>query len=230
MATVTERLRELSARVLSIQEEERRRISRDLHDDIGQSVTALKFGLHRLAASPRLSGPAAALASECIGMADATLERVRKLAYDMRPPQLDQFGLEEALHWLVERQRAATGLDIKCHFNGLLTRRFAHGMESACYRITQEALSNASRHADASSILVAAEASPRALTLTVRDDGKGFDTRSPARRAVKPTSLGLISMDERARLAGGKLTVQSDPGQGTIIRAVFRMAAPRKAP
>ena len=227
---VAERLRVLSARVLSIQEEERRRISSDLHDDIGQSVTALKFGLHRLASAPRLGGAATALVSECIGMADATLERVRQLAYDMRPPQLDQLGLEEALHWLVERQRAATGLDIKSHFNGLLNRRFGQAMESACYRIAQEALSNASRHAGASSILVAVEASPRALTLTVRDDGKGFDPRTVARRAVKSSSLGLISMEERARLAGGRLAVQSDPGHGTIIRAVFRMAAAPKAP
>lgn len=227
---VAERLRVLSARVLSIQEEERRRISSDLHDDIGQSVTALKFGLHRLASTSRLGGAATKLVSECIGMADATLERVRQLAYDMRPPQLDEFGLEDALHWLVERQRASTGLDIKCHFNGLLNRRFELAKESACYRIAQEALSNASRHAGASSILVAVEASPRALTLTIRDDGKGFDARTVARRAVKSSSLGLISMDERARLAGGRLAVQSDPGQGTIIRAVFRTSAPPKAP
>ncbi len=227
---VDERLRVLSARVLSIQEEERRRISSDLHDDIGQSVTALKFGLHRLASTPRLGGGATKLVSECIGMADATLERVRQLAYDMRPPQLDQLGLEEAVHWLVERQRAATGIDIKCHFNGLLNRRFGQAMESACYRIAQEALSNASRHAGASSILVAVEASARALTLTVRDDGRGFDASPGARRAPKSSSLGLISMDERAQLAGGRLVVQSDPGQGTIIRAVFPMPKMPKAP
>jgi len=225
---VAERLRVLSARVLSIQEEERRRISSDLHDDIGQSVTALKFGLHRLASTPRLSGDAVSLVSACIGMADATLERVRQLAYDMRPPQLDQLGLEEAVHSLVERQRAATGLDIKCHFNGLLNRRFSPAIESASYRITQEALSNATRHARASSILVAVEASQRALTVMIRDDGTGFDARSLARRVAKTSSLGLVSMDERATLAGGRLSVDSDAGQGTIIRATFPVKpAPR---
>ncbi len=218
-----ERLRVLSARVLSIQEDERRRISRDLHDDIGQSVAALNFGLHRLASSPELSDEGNTLVSECIGMADATLERVRQLAYDIRPAQLDPLGLEEALIWLVNRQRALTSLNIKCHFNGLLNRRFAPTMETACYRIAQEALSNATRHARAASILVLVEASARALTLVVRDDGAGFDTRAVARRAVKSSSLGLISMDERATLAGGRLTVSSDLGHGTTIRAVFNL-------
>jgi signal transduction histidine kinase len=217
------RLRVLSARVLSIQEEERRHISRDLHDDVGQSLAALKFCLHRLL--PLSQGEAHALVTDCIGMADSTLERVRSLSREMHPPELDALGLEEALRSLVERLRAASAQDNKCHFNGLLNRRFPLGMESACYRIAQEALGNATRHAGASSILLTLEAGPRLLTLTVRDDGRGFDTRKAARRALKAASLGLISMDERARLAGGRLTVRGNPGQGAIIRAVFRCAS-----
>jgi signal transduction histidine kinase len=217
---VDARLRVLSARVLSIQEEERRRISRDLHDDIGQSLTALKFGLFRIAPAPGTE--AAAHHAECVALADTTLARVRQLAYDMRPPELDELGLEEALRWLVERQRAATGLDVKSHFNGLLGRRLPPAMASACYRIAQEALSNATRHAHASSILVVVEATADVLRLTVRDDGRGFD----ARAARKPTGgLGLISMSERANLAGGRLTIQGEPGQGTMVRAFFRLAA-----
>jgi signal transduction histidine kinase len=218
---VNERLRVLSARVLSIQEEERGRISRDLHDDIGQSLTALKFGLFRMAPAP---GSGAALQhAQCVALADATLARVRQLAYDMRPPELDELGLEEALRWLVERQRAVTGLAVKCHFNGLLARRLPPAIESACYRIAQEALSNATRHANAASILVAVEATPKRLRLTVRDDGKGFDARA-AGAALKPTGgLGLIGMVERANLAGGRLTIEGEPGNGTMVRAVFRL-------
>ena len=218
------RLRVLSARVLSIQEEERRHISRDLHDDVGQSLAALKFCLHRLV--PMTKGPAAALVSECLGMADATLERIRQLSRDMHPPELDALGLEEALRALVEGLRTATGLDVKCHFNGLLARRFAPEVESAAYRIAQEALGNATRHAKASSILLVVEGSSRGLTVTVRDDGLGFDERDAKRRALKASSLGLISMGERAILAGGKLTVRGNPGHGAIIRADFR-ARPR---
>jgi signal transduction histidine kinase len=214
--TDNDRLRVLSARVLSIQEEERRHISRDLHDDVGQALTALKFALHRL--TPMVTGDAAEILSACIGLSDTTLERVRQLAHDMRPPQLDELGMEEAVRWLVERQRAATGVDIKCHFNGLLDRRFPEAMESACYRITQEALSNAMRHAEARSILVSLEASAHLLRLTVRDDGKGFDA---ARKALPACGLGLISMSERANLAGGHLNVGSEAGQGTMVRAVF---------
>lgn len=219
------RLRELSARMLSVQEDERRSISRDLHDDVGQSLTALKIGLHRL--EPLLRPEGRALLAECSSIADETLERVRQLAYDMRPPQLDDLGLEAAVRWLVERQRAATGLDIKCHFNGLLKRRLSAAMESACYRIAQEALSNASRHADASSILVTVEAGETTLRITVRDDGKGFDAREAKCRARSTASLGLISMAERAKLAGGVLEVNSEAGLGTIVRAVFRLDLPK---
>jgi signal transduction histidine kinase len=221
MDTITdiERLRVLSARVLSIQEEERRHISRDLHDDVGQGLTALKLGLHRLTSA--VAGDAAILLAECIGMADTTLERVRQLAYDMRPPQLDELGMEDALRSLVERQRALTGIDIKCHFNGLRHRRFPDGTQSACYRIAQEALSNATRHSQASSILVTLEAGSHMLRLTVRDDGKGFD---PGRKASPARSLGLISMDERATLAGGHMEVHSEDGQGTMVRAYFPAA------
>lgn len=216
---VDERLRVLSARVLSIQEEERRRISRDLHDDVGQSLTALRFALHRL--GPSLAAEGLAIHAECITMADAALERVRQLACDMRPPQLDELGLEEALRWLVERQRAATGLDIKCHFNGLLGRRLPAAVETACYRITQEALSNATRHANASSILVAVETTMRILVLTIRDDGRGMEQGAEIRERLKPTGLGLISMAERASLAGGQVAVSGEEGQGTTVRATF---------
>lgn len=219
VAGVDERLRVLSARVLSIQEEERRRISRDLHDDVGQSLTALRFALHRL--GPSLAAEGLAIHAECITMADAALERVRQLACDMRPPQLDELGLEEALRWLVERQRAATGLDIKCHFNGLLGRRLPAAVETACYRITQEALSNATRHANASSILVAVETTMRILVLTIRDDGRGMEQGAEIRERLKPTGLGLISMAERASLAGGQVAVSGEEGQGTTVRATF---------
>lgn len=216
---IDERLRVLSARVLSVQEEERRRLSRDLHDDVGQSLTALKFGLHRLAAQLQPDG--LMIHAECLAMADETLERVRQLACDIRPPQLDELGLEEALRWLVDRQRAVTGLDIKCHFNGLLGRRLPAAIEVACYRITQEALSNATRHAHASSILVAVESTPRTLVLTIRDDGRGLEHDPVRAEGMKSSGLGLISMGERANLACGRLLVSGDAGQGTTVRATF---------
>lgn len=220
------RLRELSARILTIQEDERRHISRDLHDDVGQSLLALKLGLHRLA--PLLQPGGLELLAQCTAIAEETLERVRQLAYDMHPPQLDVLGLEEALRSLVERQRASTGLDIKSHFNGLLGRRLSPTIESACFRIAQEALANTCRHASPTSTLVSVHAGVRFLRLAIRDDGKGFDTSGAERRRACG-SLGLISMAERAQLAGGTLEVASEPGSGTLVRAVFPLVAMRAA-
>lgn len=217
------RMRELSARILTIQEDERRHISRDLHDDVGQSLMALKIGLHRL--EPHLHSEGLALLGQCTLIADETLDHVRRLAHEMHPPQLELLGLEEAILSLVERQRANSGPDIKTHFNGLLGRHVPATIASACYRIAQEALVNSCRHADARSTLVCVEAGVRALRLAVRDDGKGFDARSARRWRPGRGSLGLISMAERAKLAGGTLEVTSEPGSGTHVRATFPLAA-----
>lgn len=221
------RMRELSARILTIQEDERRHISRDLHDDVGQSLTALKIGLHRL--EPLLPTEGLKLLGACTTIADETIEHVRQLAHDMHPPQLDQLGLEEAIRSLVERQRANTGLDIKSHFNGLLGRHVPATIASACYRIAQEALRNCCSHANPSSTLVCVEAGVRTLRLTVRDDGKGFDTRGATRWRGGRGGLGLISMAERAKLAGGTLEVTSEPAFGTQVRASFPLEARKGA-
>jgi two-component system sensor histidine kinase UhpB len=218
LALANKRLHTLSKRVLSVQEEERRRISRDLHDDIGQSLTALKIGLHRLAKDA--PSTQAHLLGECIGVADATLDKLRVLALELRPPQLDQLGLADALQWLVERQRNTTGLDIHCNVAELAVRPPA-ALESACYRIAQEALNNATCHAKATSVFVDLEVDARILKLTIRDDGIGFDEETERPRALAAGSLGLISMEERAQLAGGQMALRSAPGEGTTLSASF---------
>jgi two-component system sensor histidine kinase UhpB len=214
-----QRLQVLSKRVLNVQEEERRRISRDLHDDVGQSLTALKIGLHRLAQDSTAGH--AGLVAECLGIADATLDRLRELALELRPPQLDQLGLAEALGWLVERQRNATGLEIDCHIAGMESRRPPAFLETACYRIAQEALNNATRHANAKRIAVQVDWNGRLLKLRIRDDGVGFDAEAARQRALKSGSLGLISMEERAHLAGGRMKLRSVLGGGTTLSVVF---------
>jgi two-component system, NarL family, sensor histidine kinase UhpB len=217
------RMKVLSKRVLSIQEEERRGISRDLHDDVGQSLTALKIGLHRLSYEPPATREA--LVAECMGVADATLDKLRQIALDLRPPQLDQLGLADALVWLVERQRGATGLDIACDVAGLENRRPPAALEIACYRIVQEALNNATRHAGAKRIVVRAHSDGTVLKLSVRDDGTGFDTDAARQRVLKSGSLGLISMEERTQLAGGRMKLHSRVGFGTTLSVVFPVDA-----
>jgi PAS domain S-box-containing protein len=212
------RLQALSRRVLEIQEDERRSISRELHDDVGQSLLALRMGLHRLVGHS--DGRDSALLAHCIEVSDAVQEKLRELSVQLTPPQLEQLGVQDALRWLVSRQRAMTGLAIACEF-GPEPGRLPAEVESACYRICQEALNNATRHGQAKNITVALAADPTALVLAIRDDGIGFDELPGRERALLSGSLGLISMEERARFAGGRLELQTGPGAGTCVRAIF---------
>jgi two-component system sensor histidine kinase UhpB len=216
------RLQALSKRVLSIQEDERRAIARELHDDAGQSLAALKIGLHRLAQQPAQDPK---LLADCTSTAEAVIEKLRTLAQELRPPQLDQLGLADALRWLVERQQRATGIAMRCDFPGAGDRRYAPALEAACYRIAQEAINNATRHAGPRNVTVTVDAGGELLRLVIQDDGAGFDEAAARARALKGGSLGLISMEERAELAGGRLHLQTVPGVGTTICALFPLEA-----
>lgn len=217
-----QRLQILSKRVLSIQEEERRAISRELHDDVGQSLAALKIGLHRVAQAP--AGDHKLLA-DCLDTSELVIEKLRNMAQELRPPQLDHLGLADALRWLAERQERATGIRIACAFSGVGERRHPVALESACYRIAQEAINNACRHARPSKVTVTVKGDENLLKLCVQDDGAGFDEATARQRAIKGGSLGLISMEERAELAGGRLKLRSVPGAGTTISALFPLAS-----
>jgi signal transduction histidine kinase len=220
LRAANQRLRALSKRILGVQEEERRSVARELHDDIAQSLAALRIGLHRLAA--RADGSHKELIVECLGIAGSTLDQLRNLSHRLRPPQLDQLGLADALEWLVDRQRSMTGLDIGCRCAGLV-RRLPAELESACYRIAQEALNNATRHAKAGQIRLRVELSDHRLELVIRDEGVGFDIDMARKTALRTGSMGLISMEERAQLAGGRLSIVSAPGAGTTVQATFAL-------
>jgi two-component system, NarL family, sensor histidine kinase UhpB len=221
MEDANQRLQTISKRMLALQEEERRAISRELHDDIGQTLGALKIGLHRLTTASAAEQPE--LISECLRAAAEALEKLRLLATELRPPQLDQLGLEEALEWLAHRQSAASGVIVTCKFAGLEARP-PSAIESACYRIAQEALNNATRHAEAKRVTISAESDGSLLKLVVHDDGIGFDAAAARRRVIRSGSMGLIGMEERAHLAGGQLKLRSAPGGGTTVSATFPLA------
>lgn len=223
LAEAYDRMLALSERVLDLQEEERRALSLELHDDVGQSLVALRIGLHRLAAD--LPAAQARLLAECDGVAGTVQERLRELSQQLHPPQLDQLGLRDALRWLADRQRAITGLEIRCTFADLQGPRLPRALEGACFRICQEALNNATRHARARSIAIGLETQGNQLQLTVTDDGVGFDPTAARDLTHRRGSLGLIGMEQRARRAGGRLELESHPGGGTRVRAVFDLAA-----
>jgi signal transduction histidine kinase len=181
-------------------------------------LAALRIGLHRLSRPGVEQGAGLA---DCIRMADDLIERLRTLAQELRPPQLDQLGLADALHWLAERQARTTGIDVACEFSGVGDARQPMALEVACYRIAQEAINNATRHGRPTRITVAVDGGGGLLKLSIRDDGTGFDEAAARARAAKGGSLGLIGMEERAELAGGRLKVRTVPGAGTTISAVF---------
>jgi PAS domain S-box-containing protein len=203
-------LQAMAARLFSAQEDERRAISRELHDDIGQAITAIKLSVH--AAAAEADPERRQLDLDGIGqVADATLEKLRNLSMLLRPPQLDALGLESALRWhagtLLRNASLALELDI-----GNLPRRPEREVEQACFRIAQEALTNALRHAGASRVRLALEdAGGHGLRLCIEDDGVGFD---PARAR----GLGLVIMRERAQSAGGQLQIDTRPQGGTRIQ------------
>jgi two-component system sensor histidine kinase UhpB len=215
------RLKLLSSRLIEVQEHERRRIARELHDDIGQALTALKIQLESFAAASADRAMRERLAASAETAAHA-LERVRLLSLSLRPPQLDDLGLAAALRSHLDRQAAVGRLTP--HFEARdVPRNLPPEVETACFRVAQEAINNVLRHAEADNVWVRLDGARRRLVLTVRDDGKGFDPEAALRGAAGGASLGLASMEERATLARGALEVRAAPGCGTTVTASFAL-------
>ena len=215
------RLQRLSRKLLEVQERERRHLARELHDDIGQALTALKIQLESLA----LASDAGALRKRLAESAETTrhaLERVRLLSLSLRPPQLDDLGLVAALRSHLDRQ-AAVGRLIP-HFEAEdVPRALAPGTQTACFRIAQEAINNVLKHAAASNIWLRLFIAGDKLALSVSDDGRGFDPETALRGAAGGASVGLASMEERATLSGGALQLHSAAGRGTVLLATFAL-------
>lgn len=212
-----ERLRELSHRLMNVQETERRRIAHDLHDEIGQSLTAMKLGL-READSVLESGPTASLLTDSLKILDEVIRQVRSLALDLRPSLLDELGLVPALRWYIKSQgeRAGWETEYSAHEGD---NHLPQGVEITCFRIVQEALTNVARYAEATHVRVTLERQGDRLVLDIEDNGKGFNVEQAKTRARTGISIGLLGMEERARLVGGELTITSSPKTGTRLTA-----------
>jgi len=207
---------ELIEKLLTAQEDERRRIARELHDEAGQALTALILNLEM--AERAASAEEARRLERLRGIAEHTLGELRTLIYELRPTILDDLGLGAAIRWLVKEVVEPAGIRVDLNLQGL-DHRFPHQVETAIFRITQEAFNNLLKHAQASRASVAVEADGRAVTVTVEDNGRGFDPANlPARSG---SGLGLLGMRERAELLGGTLEVKSGPNRGTRIRGVL---------
>jgi signal transduction histidine kinase len=218
-----ERLSALSRRVLVAQEEERRRLAVELHDDLGQVLTAVKINLQSL---QRLSSAGAAPPHlvDAIASVDQAMQRVRNLALDLRPSVLDDLGLAAALRWYVDRFARRGPLKVHVSIDPAVSG-LEPALETACFRLAQEALTNVVRHARAQHVWFDLHLLGHGLELTVRDDGAGFDVAAARSRAIRGGSMGLLGMEERVSLTEGELEIVSAPGQGTMVRARFAATA-----
>lgn len=217
---VHEASRTYSRRLLEAQEAERRRISLELHDQVGQILTAVKMNLHALRKacnSPEILSSI----EENLNVIDEAVDQVRDLSVDLRPLLLDDFGLVVAVRWYLDRQAKNSGVAVEFSSNSLSDdHRFPAALETACFRIVQEGVTNIIRHARATRLNVRLDNSGSELLLVIGDNGAGFDVKEMRSASGAPT-LGLRGMEERAQAVGGTLTIDSAPGLGTQICASF---------
>lgn len=204
----------LLAKVIHAQEEERKRIARELHDESGQTLTSLMVNLKTTedsADSPHLKKKLSELRTQ----AASTLDRLRHLSKELRPSLLDDVGLPSALQKYIREYAAQTGISVECRLGEIEKISLSPDEETTIYRIVQEALTNIVKHAGASRVSVVAGLSDSNLVVIVEDNGKGFDIEKLP--AGDDTRLGIFGMEERAGFVGGKVTFESIPGEGTTL-------------
>ncbi|MBE3118871.1 MAG: PAS domain S-box protein [Candidatus Atribacteria bacterium] len=219
----SEQLRNLAAHLLSVREEERARISREVHDELGQSLTAVKMDLAWLAGRlPRSNGQMLERIRSTRQLADSIIQSIRRISTELRPAVLD-LGLAAAVEWQVQEFQARSGIQCKVR---LLTREvFAPDASTAMFRILQETLTNVARHAKATRAEVVLQKQRDRLVLLIRDNGRGFDQADPS----LSKSLGLLGMRERAAILGGQVNISSAPGKGTTVTAWIPLPSPEES-
>jgi len=214
-----DRLGQLHQKLEATKEEERRFLSRELHDELGQTLTALKLRLQLGERAPALTSTSANRSTEPIALVDDLISRVRKISVDLRPPLLDEVGLVSALRVYLESQAEISGLAIELQTEepgpGTPTR-LPSDLEIACFRVVQESITNALRHASARRLQVRVIRSATRVSLSVQDNGRGFDLGT-LDAATANGHLGVLGMRERVRARGGRFKVTSVPGSGTTV-------------
>lgn len=207
---------ELVAKLMSAQEDERKRIARDLHDEVGQELSTISVQVALLARKLPPDDESQKIAASLQATIKELMNHVRNAAYAMRPAILDDLGLGPAIRWYAEEYLAGQGPQIKLDIDPLSPETSTE-IETVIFRVAQEALLNAVKYSHAAEIDVSLKSSPQGICLTVRDNGVGFDPSEISKSSRR--SLGLQSMQERVRLVDGSLRVSSSPGHGTTVEA-----------
>jgi PAS domain S-box-containing protein len=207
---------ELLRRLVSAQEDEQRRISRELHDQMGQSLAALLLGLKTLKDSVK-EEPTLDSIQRLQDITNRIADEMHSLIRELRPTALDDLGLQTALANYLEEWSQRSNVAIDFHSNGLLNQRLGSQLESTIYRIVQEAVNNTIKHANAENISIILEKRGSRVLLIVEDDGAGFDVEALLKTPAKNRRFGLLGMQERVALIGGSLSIESTPGVGTTV-------------
>jgi signal transduction histidine kinase len=230
-ARTAEELQRLSAKLVSAQEEERRTIARELHDEIGQVLTVIKMELAHAQKHITAGGGGPDLLDDARSITDRALHAVRDISHFLHPPLLDDLGLSAAVDWYVQSINKRHELRVEFTAENMAAR-LPSELEVALYRIVQEGLTNVLRHARAHRCIVelVRRDAERSVRVTVRDDGVGFDPSAPKGGARTSPGLGLVGIRERVAQLGGTLHLHSEPGRGTVLTAEFVVPRQQQVP
>ena len=221
----TAALQNLSQRLLKAQDEERRRVARDLHDSTGQTLTALKMGLAVLEQKLKQNQYTPDMMSEISALVDQALQEIRTTSYLLHPPLLDEAGFTSAAQWYVDGFGKRSGIKVKLDL-ATKQERLPIMIETALFRVLQESLTNVHRHSGALEVSIRFQYQAETVMLEIRDCGRGIPTEllSRLREASSETGVGLAGMRERLNELNGKLEIESD-GHGTSLRAIVPLPA-----
>ncbi len=212
-------MKTLSRRLIQVQESERRQLARELHDEIGQTLTALKIDLVNAVRSIN-SADVKKQINDGILLVEDTLNDIRRMALNLRPSMLDDLGLIPAIRWYIGRQVQRVGLNIKI-ITEPVEEKFSPELQITCYRIIQESINNVIKYANAKNVIIELYKKANELHLNISDDGIGYNVSAARKRAISGESLGILGMQERAELLGGWLDINSSANKGTNISAIF---------
>jgi signal transduction histidine kinase len=219
MARSEVELRRLSAELVRVHEEERKALSRELHDEVGQTLTALGIEIANIERLRHDPGPEfRTRVEEARRLVQQTLKTVRNMAMGLRPSLLDDSGLVPALRWQVREFSKRAGVPVDLEIDGALDT-LADGVNTCIYRVVQEALTNCARHAQAHHIRIAVHGKDDSVSLAIQDDGVGFE------RSVERAGLGIVGIQERVKELGGRVRIQSEPHHGTLLLAEIPLGA-----
>ena len=222
---VNETLRYLSSKLVTIQEDERKRISRDIHDVLGSALSAIKFKVEEVLLRLPKDGPLDIFISKSleslVPFIQDTIEETRRIQTDLRPPILDDLGIVATLSWFCRRfQTIYSGIKVEQTVT-ILEEEVPDHLKIVLFRITQEATNNIGKYARADSVYVGLRKVNGTIELSIQDNGEGFDPEALSSREISKRGLGLSSMKERVEFSGGSFSIDSAKGKGTVIRAVW---------